>query len=131
MSQENVEIVRRMYDAYHAGDAETALAYFDSDVVIDASHRVDGRVGHGREEMVAIVGEWMGAWDEWREEVTEIRDIADQVLVFSTQRGRGKGSGVDWDNRFGMLYEIHDRKISRWTIYDDPDAALEAASSNK
>jgi ketosteroid isomerase-like protein len=127
MSQENVEIVRRMYDAFDSGDVDAALAYFDSGVVVDASHRVDGRVGHGREELVAILGEWMGTWDEWQEEVEAIRDAGDRVVVISTQRGRGKGSGVEWENRFGMLYEIQGGKISRWTIYDDPHVALEVA----
>ena len=131
MSQENVEIVRRMYDAFHAGDADATLAYFDPDVVIDASHRVDGRVGQGREELVAIFGEWMDTWDEWREEVEEIRDAGDErVLVISTQRGRGKGSGAEWENRFGMLYEIQGGKISRWTVYDDPSEALAAAGGD-
>ena len=127
MSQENVEIVRAMYDAFDRSDADAALAYFDPGVVVDASHRVDGRVGRGHEELVAILGEWMGTWDEWREEVEAIRDAGDRVLVISTQRGRGKGSGAEWANRFGMLYEIQGDKISRWTIYDDPHAALEAA----
>jgi ketosteroid isomerase-like protein len=129
MSEENVEVVRRMYHAFGGGDADAALAYFDPDVVIDASHRVDGRVGHGREELVAILGEWMGTWDEWREEVEEIRGAGDRVLVISTQRGRGKGSGVEWANRFGMLYEVQGGKISRWTVYDDPNEALEAAGA--
>ena len=127
MSEENVEIVRGMYAAFRSGDADGALAYFDPGVVIDARHRVDGRVGHGRDELVAILGEWMSTWDDWREEVEDMQDAGDQVLVISTQRARGKGSGVAWQNRFGMLYEIHGDKISRWTIYDDPAEALEAA----
>ena len=127
MSEENVEIVQGMYEACRSGDANAALAYFDPGVVIDASHRVDGRVGHGRDELVAILGEWMSTWDDWREEVEDLLDAGDQVLVISTQRGRGKGSGVAWQNRFGMLYEINGDKISRWTIYDDPAEALEAA----
>ncbi len=127
MSKENVEVVREMYEAFGRGDAEATLTFFDPDVVIDASHRVDGRVGHGREELVQIFGEWMDTWDEWREEVEEMRDAGDRVLVISTQRGRGKGSGVEWENRFGMLYEIQGGKIRRWTVYDDPRQALEAA----
>ncbi len=126
MSEKNVEIVRRMYDAFHAGEAD-ALDYFDPDVVIDASHRVDGRVGRGHEELIAIFGEWMSTWNDWREEVEEIRGARDRVLVISTQRGRGKGSGIEWEKRFWMLYEIHDGKISRWTVYDEPTEALEAA----
>jgi len=126
MSQENVEIVRRMYDAFHARDP-AGLDYVDSNVVVDARHRVDGRVGRGHDELVTILGEWMTTWDDWREEVEEMREVGEQVLVVSTQRGRGKGSGVEWEGRFWMLYEIEGGKIARWTIYDDPSEALEAA----
>jgi ketosteroid isomerase-like protein len=126
MSQENVEIVRRAYEAFDSGDATTALSLFDLDVTMDATHRVDGRVGHGHQEMIEILAEWMGTWDEWQQEVEEIRDLGDQVLVVSTQSGVGAGSGVGWKNRFAMLYEIKNGTITRWTIYDDLVEALEA-----
>jgi ketosteroid isomerase-like protein len=121
-----MELVRQMYDAFRGGDAEAALRCFDADVVMDASHRVDGRVGRGHHELVAILSEWMGTWDGWREDVEEMHDAGDRVLVVSTQSGRGKGSKVDWHNRFAMLYEFRSGKISRWTVYDDPAKAFEA-----
>jgi hypothetical protein len=55
MSQENVEVVRRMYEAFHAADTVSALACFDADVVVDFSRRPDGRVGHGREYLNQII----------------------------------------------------------------------------
>jgi uncharacterized protein len=125
MSQENVEIVRAMYEAFSCGDAEGALAYISPEVVIDATHRVDGRIGQGHEEMTKILAEWLGTWDAWREEVKEVRDLGNRVLVLSTQYGRGKGSGLEVESPFAMLYEIEGGKISRWTIYDDPAKALE------
>jgi ketosteroid isomerase-like protein len=76
---------------------------------------------------MAIVAEWFETWDDWREEVEEIRDLGQRVLVISTQSGRGKESGLEWANRFAMLYELEAGKITRWTIYDDPRAALDAA----
>ena len=94
--------------------------------MIDATHRVDGVVGHGHEELVTILAEWIGTWDEWREEIEEVRDVGDLVLVISTQRGRGKGSGVEWEGRFGMVYEVRGGKITHWTVFDDPRKALEA-----
>jgi ketosteroid isomerase-like protein len=127
MSRENVEIVRRMYEAFYRGDADHALTYIDPDVTIDATHRVDGRIGHGHDEMTAILGEWLGTWEDWREEIEEIHDLGSRVLVITTQRGRGKGSGIGMKNRFGMLYELANGKIKRWTVYDDVPAALEAA----
>jgi ketosteroid isomerase-like protein len=126
MSQENVEIVRRLYEAFYAHDV-ASLDYLDPDVVVDASHRVDGRVGRGRDELVTILGEWMTTWDDWQEELEEIRAAGDRVLVVSTQRGRGKGSGVELEGRFWMLYELKRGLITRWTIYDNPDEALKDA----
>jgi len=127
MSEENVEIVSRMYEAVRRGDAELALSYIDPKVVTDARHRVDGRIGHGRDELMAILAEWLSTWDDWNQEIEQIRDLGDRVLVIETQRGRGKGSGIEWKGRFGMLFELKGGKITRWTVYDDLPKALEAA----
>jgi ketosteroid isomerase-like protein len=48
MSQENVEIVRRMYEAFHRGEVEAALACFDPEVVLDVTRRLEGGIGRGR-----------------------------------------------------------------------------------
>src|SRR5215210_837866 len=93
MSRENVELVERVYEAFSRGDPAAALSYFDPEVVMDASHRVDGRIGHGHQELTAILIQWLGTWDGWREEVEETRDLGDRVLVISTQRGVGKEAG--------------------------------------
>ena len=96
MSEQNVEVVRRMYEARDSGDAAGALAQFHPEVVVDATARGDTEIGHGREELTAIIAEWTEAFDEWREEVEEMRDLEDKVYVVATQRGRGKESGVEW-----------------------------------
>jgi ketosteroid isomerase-like protein len=127
MSQENVVVVRRMYEAFHSGDAEGALAHFDPDVVVDATMRVDAGIGRGREELYAIVGRWLGAFDEWREEIEEMRDLGSQVCVVSTQHGRGKGSGIETKTRYAVLYEVRGNRITRMTLYSDRAEALEAA----
>ena len=126
MSRENVEVVRRMYEAFHGGDAEGALTCFDPDVVVDASAGVDGRTGRGRQELAEIITAWVGAWEEWREEIEEIRDHGNQVYVVATQAGRGKGSRVEIETRYALVYEIRGEKITRMTMYGDPTEALEA-----
>jgi uncharacterized protein len=118
MSEENVEIVRRMYEAFHSGDAEGALAHFDPDVVVDASSaRPDGGRGQGHEQLNAIVNAWVGTWDEWREEIGEMRDLGSRVLVLSVQYGRGKGSGVEVEAPYALLYDVQGGKITRLTMF--------------
>jgi ketosteroid isomerase-like protein len=127
MSQENVEIVVRMYEAYLAGDADRALAYCDPNIEADFSIRGDTGVRQGREALAEIVASWVGTWDDYSERIEEVRDLGDTVCVIATQRGRGKGSGLEVDNRFAGLYEVKDGLITRVTMYEGPDKALEAA----
>ncbi|MGI9020785.1 MAG: nuclear transport factor 2 family protein [Solirubrobacterales bacterium] len=127
MSQENVEVVRQMLEAYHRGDAEASLAHFDPEVTVDVSRRGEGGVGRGREELRRITVEWVREWDNWHEEVEEIRDLGSQVYVIAIQRGRGKRSGIEVENRYALLYEFKGDKISRMTGYRNPEEALQAA----
>jgi ketosteroid isomerase-like protein len=75
----------------------------------------------------AMVAQWVGAWEEWREQIEEMRDLGSQVCVVTTQRGRGKGSGIEVEDRYVVLYEIEGDKISSMTLYSTPAEALEAA----
>ena len=59
MSQENIDLIREMYVAFHGGDAVGALTYFHEDVVVDATARVDGGTGHGRGDLSRIIGQWL------------------------------------------------------------------------
>jgi ketosteroid isomerase-like protein len=129
MSRENVEIVRRMYNAFHGGDIDRALSHFDPDVLVDASKARpdDVAIGKGHERLMQIVTSWMTAWEEWREEIEEIRDLGSRVLVLSVQRGRGKGSGVEVEARWAVVYELDGGQITSMRIYGNSEEALEAA----
>ncbi len=49
-------MIRRMYDAFHSGDASAALEFFAADVSVDTTGRPDGEVGMGREALRVEVG---------------------------------------------------------------------------
>jgi ketosteroid isomerase-like protein len=129
MSEGNAEIVRRMFEAYLAGDAEQTLACFHPNVVADFRARGDThRVQHGREALAELVAAWVGAWDDYSERLDEIRDLGDdKVLVIATQRGRGKGSGLELTTQYAQLYEVRDGQIATVALHTSPAKALEAA----
>jgi ketosteroid isomerase-like protein len=67
-----------------------------------------------------------GTWEEFQEEIEEMRDLGSRVLVLSVQHGRGKGSGVEVEARFAFLYDVQGGKITRIAVYPELAEALEA-----
>jgi ketosteroid isomerase-like protein len=130
VAQDDVEIVRSMYDAYIAGDVERALAHCHPDVKADFSVRGDAGVSTGRAALAEAVAEWVGAWNDYGERLEEIRDLGGAVCVVAIQRGRGKGSGLEIENRFASLYEVEDGLITSVTMFDGPEAAVAAARAS-
>ena len=127
MSEENVELIKRMLALFHAGDGEGALACFSEDVVSEAKARPDITGGRGREALGKLIGGWVSAWDDWKEEIEEVRDLGDRVMVISTQRGRVKNTDIEIETRYAVLYEVRDGEISWMGLYGGPEEALEAA----
>ena len=128
MSEENVEIVRRMYDAYAGGDFETAMAYLDPEIEMDLTLRPDGKVFHGHAGVTEAVRTWLGAWEGWRLEVEEIIDLGgERVLVLARESGRGKGSGMEIEHPHIGIVTVRDSKIVHMVGYVERGQALEAA----
>lgn len=127
MASDNIELIRRMLAFFHRGDAESALSCFSRDVVADVSRRADGRIGIGRGELARIIGEWLGTFEEWTEEVTEIHDLGGRVIVVAIQRGRGKGSGAEVASDYATIYGIGNGEIVSMTLYPNVAEGRRAA----
>lgn len=127
MSEESVRIVMQMYEAYLAGDVDSALAYFHPDVAADFSVRGDTAPTEGRDALSETVATWVSTWDDYSERITDVRDIGNTVCVIATQTGRGKGSGVEIETTWGQLYTVQNGLITSVTMYASPTEALEAA----
>ena len=127
MSEENVEVVRAMLDAFLRGDAERALAAFHPDVVWDGRNLPDGRVARGVGEVSDHVSRWAAMWEEWTVDLERVVDAgSDQVLLITRERGRGR-SGMAMDEHHAEIYTVRDGKIVYRIGYSDTAEALEAA----
>ena len=121
---DRVELINEMYAAFHAGDAARALSYFDEEVHVDATARVDGGVGRGRDELGRIIGQWVGGFDEWHEDIEEMRQAGEVVCVIAVQHGRGRDTGIETQARYAVTYRVQRDAITSMKLYRDPAAAL-------
>jgi ketosteroid isomerase-like protein len=127
MSEENVEIVRRMYEAYLAGDYEASLAAYEAEVEFDVSMRPEGRIYRGRDGVIEAVRTWTGTWEDYTAEIEEVIDAGDKVLLVDRQLGRGKSSGAPLDQQTFWVYTLSEGKIVRVKWVPTRAEALTAA----
>ena len=132
MSQENVERIRRGYEAFNEGGVPAmAETFWASDVVWDMRPMGIPGLGtyEGAEGIGAFMDEWLSAFDasDWQIEAIELIDAGDQVVAVGRQRGRGASSGADVELEFAQLFTVRDGKATRIVTYMTRDEALEAA----
>src|SRR5947209_2958671 len=123
MPQENVEIVRRHFEATNRRDFATAMHAYAKDVVLvvgDAVVPTNAGTFTGRE----AVGDWFGDWfrsfdQDYRFEVEDIRSLGDYVLVVARHHGHGRASGVALDWSVVNVYTVRAGRIVRVELFSD------------
>ena len=125
MSQENVDNLRRGFEAYVRGDFDEALANLDPDVVYKQAGPDSGV--RGRDAVRASLERWDAEWDEMEMTSEEIIDAGDHLIQAILFRGRGRGSGVEVEGRFFQVHTVKDGKSVHWEEFSDRAEALEAA----
>jgi ketosteroid isomerase-like protein len=126
MSEENVEIVRRAYEAWASSDFETLFGLVDERGLIHRVPPLGGGTYHGHEGLIETSTEWSEDFAEWEMRAEELFDLGDQVLVRVYQRAVGAGSGVPVESRYWFLHWLRDGKITRLHICSTEAAARKA-----
>jgi ketosteroid isomerase-like protein len=126
MSQENVEIVQRMWAAFLGDDPTSGLSYCDPDIEWDGTNLPDGTIARGHEAIVEHAMRWAEMWDDWTMEPERFIDAGgDQVILVFREIGRSD-SGLQMDERHAELYTLRGGRVVSRKGFSDPDEALAA-----
>ena len=96
MSGQNVEIVRRLYEAMNARDADAVTELDHPDVEWIPDSRVGEGPIRGRDNVIRFFAERAAMLDELRAETERCWGKDDRVLVFVRVTGRGHASGAEF-----------------------------------
>jgi ketosteroid isomerase-like protein len=131
MSQENVEIVRRVYEAAARRDPATVLALYDPEVELDPSRLqavgLFDRVYRGHDGLRSFFREWHEAWEGIEYDYDELIDAGERVISVVTRHGRGRTSGAEVDWPLALVWTIRKGKVIRVVWFPTRADALEAA----
>jgi ketosteroid isomerase-like protein len=129
MSEENVELVRRYYEALNHGGPEATRPLLTEDFVADTSRRpIEPEVLRGREAAVAAA---LRVYETWGEslhvEPRELIPSGERVIAVVRNRARGPTSGAMVESTTAQCWAIKDGKLARFEYFGSKDEALEAA----
>ena len=121
-----METIRAGIEAFNRGDIEGLLELAHEDVEIDDPERT-GRTWKGRDGYREFIAEWLENFDEYRVEIEEIEANGDRYYVRFTQRGRGAGSGLEFELPLHYTITFRDEKMARMQIFTPAEDARRAA----
>ncbi len=116
MSQENVEIVGRIYEAYARHDDATPFELYAEDIVWDMSNSRRRALYakpfyHGHEGVRENWRESLDAFGTVDFEVEELIDVGDSVLAVVRDKGVGRSSGAPVQATHTALWTL--RRVRR------------------
>ena len=126
MSQQNVKLHRRLYEAFNARDVDSLIAICDPEITVrSAFGAVSGAVYHGHDGVRRWQGDLAEAWgDDIRVEVEAYFDLGEHALAFDALHGRGRQSGAEVVLRAAAVTRWRDGRCVYFEAYADREEAL-------
>ena len=129
MSEENVEIVRRAYEAFAEAGVEAVMPMFAPDVVMYPFPEWPEQNAYcGHDGLRALLAEWTENFDDFEFAVSEFREADDTVIVLAETVGRVKNTQVPIRQPVGTVYsDFRDGQIGTGRSFLTWGEALEAS----
>ena len=132
MSQENVEVVQRIYEGWAKGDFRAGLADLDPHVTLVVRPDFpEFGVFLGAQGIETLMRRFLDQWEQLTIEAKDLRAVGDTVLARVVQRGKATASGIEGDISYFMLFTFRGGKIVRMESIMGEDEALEAVGLAK
>lgn len=127
----NEDLLRRLYSAFNAGDAETVIDLW----ITDAEWRpafiggglVEGAVYRGHEGLSEFMRMQHETWLSVNARIVEIQDVGERVLVEVALSAIGRSSGILVERTTWNLFEVSGDKVAVGQVYVNREGALAAA----
>jgi ketosteroid isomerase-like protein len=127
MSQQNVETVRQLSEAFSDG-AKEWVEFYSPDVELHMRPRrsMDAAVYAGPDGMRRVVAEQAEEFDELRWDREILIDAGDRVVALFHRHGRGKDDGRPVDEQVAGVFSLQDGKVVRVQSYGSWSDALDS-----
>ena len=127
MSQEDIERLRRGYEAFNEGGVDAIVSLLAPEIQVhDRESSPDRETYHGRGGIRELFEATAEAFDELRLEPEEFIDLGDHTIVVLRQQVRGRRSGAEIVGRIAHVWTMQEGRAIDLRICRDREQALEA-----
>jgi ketosteroid isomerase-like protein len=127
VSSANLDLVRSIYAPWERGDFSSA-EWAHAEIEVEFADGPTPGKWTGLAEMATGWGEVLRAWEGFRAEAEEYRELdGERVLVLTRNSGRGKGSGLEVGQIHtsgANVFHLRAGKVTRLVLYWDRERAL-------
>ncbi len=128
MSEENVEIVRRVYEAANRGDFDMADSCLHPEIEFHTyAESPEAGVYRGKQAVRKYNQGLFEQFESIRFEIEELADAGDRVVIVTTQHAVPKCGKQEIDIQVVEVWAVRDGLLAERRSYSAKDEALEAA----
>lgn len=122
---ETQHLLEELYDATSSGDGDRVRPLLDPEFEFEFDS-IEAYAYCGVEGFCTAVEDWRDAWEEYRSTLEDCLVVDDFAVAILNIRGRGKGSGVDFEAQRADVWRLREGRLRAFKRYTDRAEALKA-----
>jgi len=126
VSQENVEVVRAVYDCWRRGDFRATANKVAPDFEWKQVHGVVEPGSHVGADANRALRSIFEVYEDLRVEAEEYVDAGDTIVVVARAHGTARGSRLHMDQRLAFVWTVREGKPVQMEQYPNREDALKA-----
>jgi ketosteroid isomerase-like protein len=129
VSQENVELARKVTTALNETGVEAAIPYIHPDFEFSTPPQIslEPETYRGHDGLRRYFDQWSDAADRVRIMLEEVLDGGDAVVFSGRLCARGRATGIETELPMAGVWHVRDRKVAALEIHSTLDEARDSA----
>jgi ketosteroid isomerase-like protein len=125
MSAENVEVVRRLYEAWRERGFGVVPELMDPDIeYVNPPYAVEPGTRHGHEGFAEAARNLLNVYGNYEVSDATLHDLGERIVVIARVATRSTGNDVPIEAARGYVFDVRDGLVTRFAWFNRPEEAL-------
>lgn len=124
----NLDVIHELYRSFKEKDYDSFQGICDENIIWNQNPGFpNGRSYIGAKEVIDnVFMSFDEIWDEWKFEISQFYDAGATIIVTGAYKGRHKRTGKEFISEASHIYEVQNRKVTKFQQYADSKVIWDA-----